>query len=135
MQNNATIKVKGISNLSLHQLQDEVARGGRFVSYSYCLSFFLASFKKRSDVYFLKRGENAFVKSLPWTLTTLLFGWWSIPSGFQNSCSTLIINLTGGRNLTDEVMMKIFIKSGGPAFEFENESKSEKKLDKIKLTI
>ena len=77
------------------------------------------SFKRPTDIYFIKADQNAFLKSLPWTLTSLLFGWWGIPWGIIYTFSTLANNIKGGRNVTNEVMQAILRQSNASLFEFE----------------
>jgi hypothetical protein len=115
----ATTKISGIENLSLQQLQDEIRRGGRFVQFTFCISLILHSFRGRSVVYFIRQDENQFAKSLPWTLVSVLFGWWGVPWGFVYTMESLTNNLAGGKDVTLSVMQLVQAQSGGPAFDFE----------------
>ena len=64
----------------------------------------ILSFKQGTDIYFLRSTENAVVKSLPYTLLTLVAGWWGIPFGPIFSVMALFNNLKGGKDATKEVM-------------------------------
>ena len=112
------MKIKGIEGMSIHDLQDEVDRGGKFVIYTYCVSIVVMSFKRSSSIYFIKKDQNAFVKSLPWTATSLVFGWWGIPWGIIYTIGTVASNIGGGKNVTDEVMTLVHKQTGG-SFDFE----------------
>ena len=68
-----------VSGLSQDELAFEIQRGGRFVVYQYCISLLIITFKRNSPVKFIRAGESATVKGLPFTLLTLVLGWWAFP--------------------------------------------------------
>lgn len=107
------MKIKGIDGMTLHQLQDEVNRGGKFVMYTYCVSVVIMSFRRPTDIYFVKSGKSSVVKGLPWTFTSLLFGWWGIPWGIIYTFGALGTNLGGGKNVTGEVMNLVRSQANG----------------------
>ncbi len=98
------MRIRGIDNLSTDQIHFEVQRGARFVLYSYCVSVLVLTFRRTSDVYFLRSGESPVVKGLPWTLLTVLLGWWGIPWGPIYSIQSLILNLSGGKDVTGQLV-------------------------------
>lgn len=98
------IYIDGIDNLTVEQLRYELKRGGRFVQFEYCVSFVVVSFKIPSCPHFIRADQNAVLVSLPYTLTTLLLGWWGIPFGPIYSVQTLATNFRGGKNITPDVM-------------------------------
>jgi hypothetical protein len=116
------MKVKGIKGMTIANLQDEIMNGGKFVTYTYCVSFIIISFRRSSGIYFVKSNENAFIKGSPFTLTSLLFGWWGIPWGFIYTLECLFTTLNGGKNVTDEVMHYLQQSTKGHVFEFELQS-------------
>ena len=69
------MKIIGIEGMTPQQLQEEIGNGARFVCYSYCISVILITFRRSSDIYFIKPGDNRVVKGLGWTLLTLSIGW------------------------------------------------------------
>ena len=107
----ATIKISGIENLSLQQLQDEIRRGGRFIQFTCCISLVLHSFRGSSVVYFIRQDENHLGKSLPWIFVSVLFGWWGIPWGFVYTMESLTTNLAGGKDVTSSVMQLVQTQS------------------------
>ena len=113
------MKIKGMENLSVADVQDEINRGGKFVLYTYCVSIIVMSFKRSSSIYFIKSGESAFIKGLPFTLTSFVFGWWGIPWGIIYTFGCLFTNIGGGKNVTAEVMQSIQQPTKGHVFEFE----------------
>ena len=113
------MKIRGIESMTVADVQDEINRGGKFVLYTYCFSIIVMSFKRPSGIYFIKSGENAFVKGLPFTAISFLFGWWGIPWGIIYTFGCLYTNIGGGKNVTAAVMQSIQQSTGGHVFEFE----------------
>ena len=73
--------IKGIENLSNAQIDEELRKGAKFVVFQYCISVLVMSFKRSSDVHFVRAGESTLGKAAPWCLASLLVGWWGIPWG------------------------------------------------------
>jgi hypothetical protein len=97
-------KIRGTEGMSASQLNFELQRGGRFVIFQYCMSVIILTFKRSSDVYFIRSGESAVSKSIPFTLVTLVAGWWGIPWGPIFSVQALANNFKGGKDVTKEVV-------------------------------
>lgn len=98
------MRIIGIDNMSPEELKGELASGGRFVIYQYCISVVVVSFKRGSDIYFIRPGDNAFTKGLLFTLCSLVLGRWGIPWGPIWTISAIVTNSRGGRNVTAEVL-------------------------------
>jgi hypothetical protein len=113
------MKIRGIEGMTIQEVQSEVNAGGKFVIFSYCFSIIVMSFKRPTDIYFIKSTENAFVKSLPYTLLTLVLGWWGIPWGIIYSFGCLGRNIGGGKNVTEVIMQGLYAQKQAPVFEFE----------------
>jgi hypothetical protein len=95
------MKIQGIDNMSSDQLRFELQRGARIVCYQYCVSLLVITFRRSSpEAYFIPSGESAVTKGLPWTLLTLVLGWWGIPWGPIFTVQSLIVNFKGGKDLT-----------------------------------
>jgi len=49
---------------------------------------------------------------VPWTLLSLIAGWWGIPWGLIFTSQSLYINLRGGNDVTNEVAnaLRLFYK-------------------------
>jgi hypothetical protein len=101
------MKIIGIEGMSNMELQMELQRGGKFVTFQYCISILVMTFKRRSNIYFIKADENAIVKGLPFTLLSLFLGWWGIPWGIIYTIETLGINFKGGRDVTQQVISAV----------------------------
>jgi len=94
------MKVQGIENMSSDQLRFELQRGAKIVCYQYCVSLLVITLRRSSDAYYIPAGESAVAKGLPWTLLSLVMGWWGIPWGPIFTVQSLIVNFKGGKDLT-----------------------------------
>ena len=98
-------KIFGFDGIhSDEQLQQELQQGGKFVIYQYCISILILTFRRSSNVYFIRHEENAVIKGLPYTLLSLLLGWWGIPWGPIYTVQSIWLNTRGGRDVTQEIM-------------------------------
>lgn len=98
------MKIIGLEGLSEEALSDELRNGAKLVCYEYCISILIMTFKRSSEVHFIKSGESAFVKGLGYTLISLLFGWWGFPFGPIYTIGALICNCGGGKNVTSLIL-------------------------------
>jgi len=72
--------------------------------YEYCISALIMTFKRSSDIYFIRGGEGSVFRGLGFTLLTLLLGWWRIPWDPIYTIGAVITNLSGGKDVTNEVL-------------------------------
>jgi hypothetical protein len=96
--------ILGIEGLSNEALDLELERGGRFVVFQYVISIIVLTFKRSSAICFVRADQNAALKGLPFTLLTLVAGWWGIPWGPIFTIQALSTNLGGGKDVTAEVV-------------------------------
>ncbi|VVB75719.1 Uncharacterised protein [Candidatus Tiddalikarchaeum anstoanum] len=122
-------RIIGIEGLSSDEVRAEVAKGGRFVIFHYCISVIILTFNRSSNVYFIKPGESAFVTGLPYTLLTLLLGWWGFPFGPIFSVWDLVRNLNG-TNVNKE--LGIFTKAEREKFMSDVNKKIDNMIAKKK---
>ena len=101
------MQIKNIEGLSTDQINTELAQGAKFVIYQYTVSIIVMTFRRSSDVYFIKSGENGTIKGLPFTAIAFLLGWWGIPWGPIYTIGSLYNNLKGGKNVTAEVLTSV----------------------------
>lgn len=97
------MKVTGTEGMTHEDINHALGQGGKFVTFSYTISIVFMTFKRSSDVYFIKPGEGTAGKSIGFTLLTLIMGWWGIPWGPIYSIGSLITNLGGGKDVTHEI--------------------------------
>jgi hypothetical protein len=96
--------IKNLDGLTTDEINRELAHGAKFVIYQFTISIIVMTFRRSSDVYFIKANENGTVKGLPYTLLTFFLGWWGIPWGPVYSIGSLYNNLKGGKNITQEIL-------------------------------
>ena len=111
--------IVGIEGMTPEQLHAEIGRGGKFVYFPYVISIVVLTFRRSSDIYFVRAGENAVAKGLSYTLITLFLGWWGFPWGLIRTPMALYTNLTGGKDVTREVLAQLRPVAGPqmPAFD------------------
>lgn len=98
------MEIQGVEGLSVGEVSDMVRRGGRFVIFTYTISILVMTFKRPTSVHFVRPEDSAFVKGLPFTLISLFLGWWGFPWGLIYTPMSIIENLSGGKDVTTEVM-------------------------------
>jgi hypothetical protein len=74
------------------------------VLFQYCISAVVITFRRPSDIYFLRQGENPVTKGLPFTLLSLVAGWWGIPWGPIYTLQSVYNNSRGGKDVTQAVL-------------------------------
>lgn len=99
--------IKGIEGMDSRSIESQIQQGGKFVIYTYCFSVILMTFRRSSNIYFIRADENAVAKGLKFTLLSAVVGWWGIPWGPIYTIGALITNLRGGKDVTAEVMASI----------------------------
>jgi hypothetical protein len=99
--------------MSAAELRQAVADGGRFVVFQYCISVIVMSFKRSSPIIFVRKGEGTFAKGIPYSLISLVAGWWGIPWGPVWTLITLAQNVSGGKDVTAPVLAALGVS--GPA--------------------
>ena len=97
-------KIRGIEGMKQGELEFEIQRGAKFVLFQYCISLIIITFRRPSDIYFLKQGESPAMKGLPFTLLSLVAGWWGIPWGPIYTIQSVYNNSRGGKDVTQAVM-------------------------------
>ena len=95
--------------MSPDQIQAEIERGGRFVLYRYCISLLVITLRRPTDIYFVKAEGSRVRTGLPWTLLTLVMGWWGIPWGPIYSIQCLAKNLGGGEDVTAQIQRNLML--------------------------
>ena len=97
-------KIRGIEGMKHGELDFEIQRGAKFVLFQYCISVIVLTFRRPSDIYFLRQDENPVVKGLPFTLLSLVAGWWGIPWGPIYTIQSIYNNSCGGKDVTQAVV-------------------------------
>lgn len=98
-------KIVGLEDIkSGGELQAEIAQGAKFVMYQFCISIVIMTFKRSSNIFFISHDQSAVVKGLPYTLLSLVLGWWGIPWGPIYTIQSVWVNFQGGKDVTREVL-------------------------------
>ena len=98
------MKIVGLEGMGSLDIQTEIQKGAKFVVFQYVISLLVITFRRNSNIYFVKADESAFVKGLPFTLLSLVLGWWGIPFGIIYTPIAVFTNLSGGKDVTAEVL-------------------------------
>lgn len=106
--------IKGIAGLTPQEIGFELNRGAKFVRYRYCVSVLVLTVMRGADIHFVPTNASRIKKGLPWTVLTLLAGWWGIPWGPIRSIQSLVINLRGGDDVTAAVAQAMGLANAGP---------------------
>lgn len=105
------MEIKGLENTTPEQLGQEVMRGAKFVVFEYCISLIFITLKRGSGIYYVRPGEGTIGRSMPFTLLSLVLGWWGFPWGPIYTIAAFITNFGGGKDVTWEVMNALDGKS------------------------
>jgi hypothetical protein len=98
------IKIHGIEGMNQGELEFELQRGGKFVLFQYCVSVIVLTFRRPSAIYLIRGGESALAKGLPFTLLSLVAGWWAIPWGPVYTIPSVYSNSCGGKDVTQAIL-------------------------------
>jgi hypothetical protein len=96
--------IRGIEHLDAGRLASELERGARFVSFSYCVSIFLVTFRRTSEVIYLPPETVAQWVGSRYLIVTLLLGWWALPWGPIYALGCIWQALRGGADCTHEIV-------------------------------
>jgi hypothetical protein len=96
--------VSGTEGMTLLQIEDDVLRGGRFRVFRYNFSIVVMSFMRSSGIKYIRAGHGPGGHAWPWTVLSMLVGWWGIPWGVIYTIQTLYTNCMGGKDVTAEVL-------------------------------
>ena len=102
-----TMQIRGIENLSREDLVREISNGAKFAVFQYCFSLVVLSFRRSTDAYFVPAGKSPTATGIPWTILSLLVGWWGIPWGLIFTPMVVYRNLSGGQDVTNYVMTNV----------------------------
>lgn len=98
------MSIKGLDGLSDERINFELQKGAKFIVYEYCISILIMTFKRPSQLHFIKADESRFAAGIVYAVISLFFGWWGIPWGPIYTIASLITNLSGGKDVTAEVL-------------------------------
>ncbi len=95
-----------LATMSPRELDREIEAGGRFVVYTWCFSVIVMTFRRSSDVYFLRVDDSSLSQGWKYMLISFLFGWWGLPWGIIYTLQSLFSGISP-KNVTADVMNKL----------------------------
>jgi hypothetical protein len=101
------MNIKGIQGYTGADIRGMVEQGGKFVIYKYCISIVFMTFNNPTDIYFIQPGKSRVTPALGFLVVNLLLGWWGIPWGPIYTIGNIGRILSGGKDVTAEVMAQI----------------------------
>lgn len=102
-----SVKIKGMEHLAPSDIKRELENGAKFVMYQYAISIVVMTFRRGSSIYFVKAGHSPVVPGLKYVLLSSVLGWWGIPWGPIYTIGSIFKNLTGGTDVTAEVISEM----------------------------
>lgn len=100
-------KIKNIEGMTNNEINFALQNGAKFVVFEYCISIIVMTFRRSSNIHFVKAGESTIKDSIGLTLLTLIFGWWGIPWGPIYTIGAIYKNMTGGKDVTQDVLASL----------------------------
>jgi hypothetical protein len=97
------MEIKGIDRLSIEEIRNEVARGAKFVFFTYTISLLVITLRRSSDIYFMRSNESAIKYGWPFFLISFFLGWWGIPWGPIYTIQALF-HAFGGKDVSADVL-------------------------------
>lgn len=91
----------------LNDWRDRILAGDRCVRFEFCISVVLATVRRQSPVVLTRTRLDRYLRGLGYSLLALLFGLWGIPWGPIWTARAVWVNLTGGEDVTDEVLAEL----------------------------
>ena len=96
--------IRNIGRMTVGDMRQEIARGARFVTYEYVISLLVITRRRNSPVFFVQPGQSQLQFHWPYTLLTLILGWWAFPWGPAFTIGAVRDNLRGGHDVTAKMV-------------------------------
>lgn len=101
------MQIKNIEGLNVVQIKELVSQGAEFVYFPYTVSFVLGTVRRSSSIYFIRPDEGKFKYSYKHVGVNALLGWWGIPWGPIYTIGSMYHQLSGGKDVTQEVLSEL----------------------------
>lgn len=98
------MRIIGLDGISDEEFAQQIENGAKFVLFQYCVSLVVVTLKQPTNIYFVRAGERAVAKGLPWTLLSWVVGWWGIPFGVIYTIWVTVSNFSGGIDVTNDIL-------------------------------
>ena len=93
-----------MDGLAAEQVQEYIRRGWRCVRFVRCTSYLIATVEHETRVYLTETWQDRYLRGLGFSVLSLALGPWGVPWGLWLTARSVWTNLTGGRDVTDEVL-------------------------------
>lgn len=93
----------GTAGMTLRQIEDDIIKGGRFLTFHWCLSLIILSYTRATTVRYVRSWHSPAGSAWFYSVLTMFIGWWSIP-GIVFAPLCFWRNARGGTDMTREVM-------------------------------
>jgi len=103
--------IRNIGRMTVGEMRDEIKSGARFVAFEYVISMLVITWRRPSPVFFVRPGQSPARFHWPYTLLTLILGWWGFPWGPAFTVGAVRDNLRGGQDVTAKII-DIIVASG-----------------------
>ena len=97
------LSITGHEGLTEEDLRKDLRSGGRFVICHHCYSLLVLSVKQPTGIQYVRSIESRFRLGLPYTLRSLLLGWWG-GWGPIFTLQCLVTSSAGGTDVTAKVL-------------------------------
>jgi len=108
IDNYMEIKLANHLNYTFEEVMSAKSNGGTFVTYQWIIPtpiFFPV--RRLSKVYFIPRDMDKSTYAQKFNILSLLIGWWGLPWGPVAVYKSIVLNNTGGVDVTDDVYLNI----------------------------
>lgn len=89
------------------EVRSRLLQGARAVRFEYCISFLIATVRRRSAVYITESWQERYIRGMGYNVVTLLLGPWGVPWGLIGTARSIWTNLTGGIDTSAEVLDRL----------------------------
>jgi hypothetical protein len=93
--------------MTIDELMLDIDKGWKFVVFSYVFSIIILTFKRPTQMYYIKSQEWALKRSFPYIISTSLLWWWWVPWWPIYSIWSLYDNLRWWTNVTESILSNL----------------------------
>jgi hypothetical protein len=94
------LRIEGAEGKSFAEIDAMLREGWKFVFFEYCVSCFVFTLRRPTDVILVPPDKWRWLRGLPFTVLSFFLGWWGLPWGFIYTPIVLFTNITGGCDVT-----------------------------------
>ena len=95
-----------VSRWSFADLSEDIAKGGKFVYFTYAISLLIITFKRPSKVFYIPSNSSPISHGWVYLLISFLLGWWGIPWGPIYTVQSIYYAFVG-YDVTGEVLKSL----------------------------